>query len=209
MRRPKQDRAVHTRELILDAAAGVFDENGFAGASINKILSRAGVTAGAMYFHFRSKADLARAVIHTQSSALEIPEQPGGIQQLIDLTMYLTGQFTSNIRFRAGVRLAVEQGESGLQDYTAYRWWISIFERELVAARARGELLPGVDEASFARFVVASYTGTQVMSDIATARTDLAEQVVTMWRYLLPSIVPPLMLTHYVIDPARKDLISA
>ncbi|NGO67950.1 ScbR family autoregulator-binding transcription factor [Streptomyces boncukensis] len=208
MGRPKQERAVHTRELLVDAAAGVFDENGFAGASINKILSRAGVTAGAMYFHFRSKADLARAVIHEQSSRLAIPEKPGGIQQLIDLTMYLTGQFTCNVRFRAGVRLAVEQGESGLHDYTAYRWWIKTFERELVAARERDELLPGVQESSFARFVVASYTGTQVMSDIATARADLPEQVVAMWRYLLPSVVPPVSLTSYVIDPARKDLIT-
>jgi AcrR family transcriptional regulator len=48
----KQERAVQTRESLLRAAAEVFDEYGYSGASINRILKRAGLTAGALYFHF-------------------------------------------------------------------------------------------------------------------------------------------------------------
>ncbi|MFD0570557.1 TetR family transcriptional regulator [Kitasatospora gansuensis] len=47
MAEPKQERAVKTRAIILRAAAEVFDEFGFSGASISKIMKRAGMTQGA------------------------------------------------------------------------------------------------------------------------------------------------------------------
>ncbi len=42
-----QERAVKTREAILQAAAELIDEYGFSEASVNKIIKRAGVTPGA------------------------------------------------------------------------------------------------------------------------------------------------------------------
>ncbi len=54
-----QDRAILTRQAILTAAAGVFEERGYRAATISEILARAGVTRGALYFHFPSKEDLA------------------------------------------------------------------------------------------------------------------------------------------------------
>lgn len=53
-----QDRAVATRRTILTAAAEVIMERGY-GASISQITTRACVAAGAVYFHLRSKEDLA------------------------------------------------------------------------------------------------------------------------------------------------------
>lgn len=57
----KQDRSVRTRQTILSAAARVFEERGYQMATISEILTAAGVTKGALYFHFPSKEDLARA----------------------------------------------------------------------------------------------------------------------------------------------------
>lgn len=73
MAKSRQERAVRTREALLRAAAEVFDTAGYSGASINKILERAGLTAGAMYFHFKNKEALARAVIMEQAADLEFP----------------------------------------------------------------------------------------------------------------------------------------
>jgi AcrR family transcriptional regulator len=47
-----------TRELLLAAAAQVFAEQGFAGASVDEIASRAGYTIGALYSHFSGKDEL-------------------------------------------------------------------------------------------------------------------------------------------------------
>ena len=53
----------NTRERLLDAAAKEILENGFRAASLDAILSRTGVTKGALYHHFPSKKDLGLAVI--------------------------------------------------------------------------------------------------------------------------------------------------
>ncbi|MFD8739474.1 ScbR family autoregulator-binding transcription factor [Streptomyces sp. NPDC059618] len=186
----QQERAVRTRETLVRAAAEVFDEVGYDGASINKILERAGATTGAMYFHFKSKEELARAVILEQAADLRIPEGRGGLQQLLDMTAYLAVEMQRNILFRAGVRLAVEQGATGLQDYAIYEWWADQFRQELERAREMGQILPGVQEAEFARVLVGAYTGTQIMSQISTGRADLPERIASMWRCLLPALAP-------------------
>ena len=67
MARPK-DPSLRTRLLV--AAAGEFSEHGFAGASMTAIGSRAGVTKGGVYFHFRSKEELFFAVIDEWNSGL-------------------------------------------------------------------------------------------------------------------------------------------
>jgi AcrR family transcriptional regulator len=51
------------RGRILDAAAAAFQSQGYRGASIQDVVSAAGVTGGALHHHFRTKRDLAHAVI--------------------------------------------------------------------------------------------------------------------------------------------------
>src|SRR5512134_3862565 len=52
-----------TRERILDAAEALILDHGFAATSVEAVVSRAGITKGAFFHHFASKADLARALI--------------------------------------------------------------------------------------------------------------------------------------------------
>jgi TetR/AcrR family acrAB operon transcriptional repressor len=54
MRRTKEDAQV-TRKIILDAALKVFYRNGYEATSISDICAEAGVTKGALYWHFESK----------------------------------------------------------------------------------------------------------------------------------------------------------
>ncbi|MFH9423616.1 ScbR family autoregulator-binding transcription factor [Streptomyces sp. NPDC017529] len=186
-----QERAVRTREVILRAAAEVFDEFGFSGASISKIMKRAGVTQGGMYFHFPSKEALAQAVMIEQGGGLELPPGEDGLQRLVDITLYLAGELQTNPTLRAGVRLAVEQGEFGVQDDSAYRAWADQFAGQLRAAREKGELLPDVNVDELSWVLVSAYTGTQLFSQISSGRTDLHHRVVSLWRYLLPGVAEP------------------
>ncbi|KJK59232.1 ScbR family autoregulator-binding transcription factor [Saccharothrix sp. ST-888] len=203
MAQPKQERAIRKRWLILEAAAEVFDRYGYSGAAISKIMERAETTQGAVYFHFKSKEDLARAVIVHQADKLDLPKSPQGLQQLVDLTLYLAVELRHNVLLRAGVRLAVEQEESGLAEYSVYEWWIEQFSKELTVARERGELLPDVDSRGFARLLVAAFTGTQVMSQISTNRTDLPERIAELWRYLLPGVARQEVREDVAIDINR------
>lgn len=49
-----------TRERILEAAGRVFAEQGYEGASVDRVMAEAGLTHGGFYAHFKNKADLFR-----------------------------------------------------------------------------------------------------------------------------------------------------
>ena len=61
-RRSKED-ALATRHSLLDAAEHVFLAQGVAGTSLNDIAVAAGTTRGAIYWHFKDKADLFNAMM--------------------------------------------------------------------------------------------------------------------------------------------------
>ena len=56
-RRTKQDSA-ETRRTIIAAAREVFYHNGVARTSLEQVAEKAGVTRGAIYWHFRNKTEL-------------------------------------------------------------------------------------------------------------------------------------------------------
>lgn len=208
MTQVKQERALRTRAAIIRAAAEVFDEFGFNGASMNKIIKRAGVTMGAMYFHFESKEALARSVMAEQAADVEVVAGEDGLQHLVDISMGLAYQLQRNVLLRAGVRLAVEQGSFGLRDSLPYELWIERFTEQLAAACRRGELLPHVVEEEFARVLVGAYSGTQLLSQITTGRKDLPERVASLWRFLLPGIAPGSVIAALRVDTAEPETAS-
>jgi AcrR family transcriptional regulator len=63
MPRPRFDKLpLERREQIMEAAAREFAENGYEGASLNRILNQAGVSKGAAYYYFDDKADVFKTV---------------------------------------------------------------------------------------------------------------------------------------------------
>ena len=57
VRRTKEESAA-TRRAIIEAARNMFDEHGVSRTSLEDIAAAAGVTRGAIYWHFANKADL-------------------------------------------------------------------------------------------------------------------------------------------------------
>jgi AcrR family transcriptional regulator len=62
VRTRKAEQAAETRSLLVRAARELFGERGYAGASIDEIAERVGVTTGGVYHHFPDKRELFRAV---------------------------------------------------------------------------------------------------------------------------------------------------
>jgi AcrR family transcriptional regulator len=62
MRSGRSERAEATRAQLMTVARELFAERGYAGVGTEEIVSRARVTRGALYHHFRDKRDLFRAV---------------------------------------------------------------------------------------------------------------------------------------------------
>ncbi|WP_328322422.1 ScbR family autoregulator-binding transcription factor [Streptomyces sp. NBC_00388] len=208
MARPKQERAVQTRETILRAAAEVFDEHGFFGASVSRILERAGVTAGAMYFHFESKEGLARAVMNAQPSTIVPLAETDGLQRVVDITMIWSQQLQQNTMLRAGVRLSTDQSDfSAVDASTSYRDWTQILEESLRVASEKGELQVGVDAHELAEFIVEHCSGMQIFASAVSGRyrEDLTERTVRMWQVLLPGIAVPAVVARTEVSPQRAQ----
>ena len=63
MARRTKAEAAATRETLIDAAEEMFMEHGVARTSLEQIARHAGMTRGAVYWHFKNKADLFRAML--------------------------------------------------------------------------------------------------------------------------------------------------
>ncbi|HEX7991917.1 MAG TPA: TetR family transcriptional regulator, partial [Stenotrophomonas sp.] len=66
MARKTKEEAAATREGILDAALACFHEHGVAGTSLAAIGERAGVSRGAVYWHFKNKTEVLEAMINRE-----------------------------------------------------------------------------------------------------------------------------------------------
>lgn len=69
-RRTKEDAAA-TRQALLQAGLATFSRVGYAMARLEDIAREAGVTRGALYWHFSSKADLYSALIADATERIE------------------------------------------------------------------------------------------------------------------------------------------
>ncbi len=63
MVRKTKEEALETRNLILDTAETVFSEKGVSRTTLNDIAKAASLTRGAIYWHFKNKADLFEAML--------------------------------------------------------------------------------------------------------------------------------------------------
>jgi len=58
-----------TQIKIMDTAERLILERGFAATSIDQIIDEVGITKGAFFYHFKTKADLARALVERYAAA--------------------------------------------------------------------------------------------------------------------------------------------
>ncbi|TFD85391.1 TetR/AcrR family transcriptional regulator [Cryobacterium lactosi] len=193
----QQARAVETRAAIIRAAADVFGDLGYGGASMADICLAAGLTKGALYFHFASKDALALAVIDAQHErALALgdellhSEQPG-LQVLLRMAFELGRQVRDDPVSRAGIRLTMESSNLSTPVVTPYEDWMAACEVLLQRAIRDGDVRADVDVAAAAHFISPAFTGVQVVSGVLTGRADLVQRLVEMWSFVLPSLVVP------------------
>ncbi|MEV5440069.1 ScbR family autoregulator-binding transcription factor [Streptomyces sp. NPDC052682] len=204
----RQERAIRTRRTILEAAAAVFDERGYTSATIGEILQRAGVTKGALYFHFGSKEELALGVFEEQL-AISLPPQASKLQELVDSGLVLARRLREEPLVRASVGLALDQGALGLDRTPAFRMWIDQTTRTLSEAKAQGELLPHVKVTETAELLVASFSGVQLLSQLRCQREDLERRVVVLFDHFLPSVAVPAVLARLDISAERAGRVLA
>ncbi|KUN32879.1 hypothetical protein AQJ30_36295 [Streptomyces longwoodensis] len=189
----KQERAARTRQALIEAAAAVFAQEGFAAASLSTISRQAGVSNGALHFHFASKNALADAVEAQACQRLaritaSVPARPGPLlQQVIDATHALMDALAADIVLRGAFALACEPTRA--RQGSPHTHWQRWLEDTLRRAEAHGALARGVRAADAARTLTAATVGFAVLgaddpSWLARTRTT------ALWTTLLPGLAP-------------------
>lgn len=188
---PQQERARITREKILHAAADVIRRVGFANATLGDITEAAGVTKGALYFHFVSKEDIAHALVDEQhrvsrEGAAAVLSRGGPPTELMmRLCLDLSLLLMRDPIVRAGIRLTTDASTFETPLVAPYLDWMATFEMLAGRAVEAGELTAAVTPAQFSRVLIPAFTGIQLVSETFTERADLPERIHELWIVLL------------------------
>lgn len=191
-----QQRAKATRAAVIEGAASVFEELGYGNASLGDVTERAAVTKGALYFHFKSKQDLALAVIAEQHNNVRVAGEKiaaaglPALETMITMCRTFGQQLLDEPVVRAGIRLTFEASAFDADVTGPYHDWIATMEHLTRQAQLDGDVRADVDAADFARFLVASFTGVQIVSNVLTKRRDVLKRIDEMWAFMMPAITP-------------------
>ncbi|HSM35331.1 MAG TPA: TetR/AcrR family transcriptional regulator [Longimicrobiales bacterium] len=165
--------AAETRDLLLDAAFEHMYMHGFSGSGISEILADAGLTKGALYYHFPSKLALGYAVVEERvvplvrerylapfrevSDPVEAVERMGRRMQeeLLKEGILMRGCPLNNlVQEMSGI-------DTGFRERLAaiLTEWRATVAEGIERARAKGTVHQDVQSDATATFVVASLLG--------------------------------------------------
>jgi AcrR family transcriptional regulator len=166
MRRTKEDAEI-TRQHLLKAGLKVFSEKGYAASRLSDVAEEAGVTRGAIYWHFKNKKELFIALFRENvdpffdviGSILEEKIEP--LMKLRKLMTEIFEKIECSADFRANQELEfsnrkVQEEIAELREYMASRAekFNIIFVKMIVAGQERGEIRKDIEaEAIISMFV--------------------------------------------------------
>ncbi|MFD1659181.1 ScbR family autoregulator-binding transcription factor [Streptomyces caeni] len=189
----KQERAVRTRERILAAAAQAFAAKGYPAVTILDVAEAAGMTKGAVYFHYDNKDALALAVtdlFYRRIGEIADAVEPLGLPpvgSVAELLLRTATAFRDETVIQAGARLQLERQLIGVRlplPYEAYTELItSWLARDREAGTGDGLPSPG----TLATVLVSAFFGAQHISWVLDDRADLVERTTDLVRTIIPS----------------------
>jgi len=199
MARRTAAEAAATRRDLVEAALDVFGGCGYAGATLEQIAGRAGVTRGAVYHHFADKADVYDAVLRQEADRVIGPlmtDLAGSGPPLQRLHAFVVAYCTAlgrEPRFRRAIGLLLF-GAPGApaSDHTrrGYEVWTASFEAVLEDARERGDLSGTRTPRDAARTVVAVTLGATTAALHAPAVFAAEEHATSLADTLIAGLTP-------------------
>jgi AcrR family transcriptional regulator len=179
--------------MILDAGAEVFEAHGFAATNLQVVIDRTGLTKGALYGHFSSKAALATAVIDSFESSWR--EMTAGarhstrpaLQTLNWLVLELTRRMADDIRFMAGLRLTIEAARPARTEESHLAELHGLITALVSLAQEQGDIPAGHRPELIGRLLIALVLGTRE-SCFGIGCDDAASLLRSMWDTVLPAL---------------------
>ena len=208
MVRRTKDEALATRDRLLDVAERVFSERGVTRTSLADIAEAAGVTRGAIYWHFTDKADLFCSMVARVTMPMESPMCQTNHRTAADPLASIRGMMISILRRTAEDPQArrvfhivyhkcehVDEMTSVLQRFNEMRAsCLTQIEQGLRAAVAKGQLPHTLDTRQAAvglRALLDGLVSNWVMDLDHRPRALEADRLVDLFLNALRASVPP------------------
>ncbi|AZM74854.1 TetR/AcrR family transcriptional regulator [Streptomyces sp. KPB2] len=207
----RQLRAEQTRATIIGAAADLFDRHGYESTSLSEIVAHAGVTKGALYFHFAAKDDLAHAIMEMQSRASRRLAKDlegrgySSLEALMRLTFGMARLCEEGPVLRAGLRLATAGVPVRPPLPHPFTEWREIATHRLTKAVRQSDVHPDIDVDSAAHTLVCSIVGTRVVSSTLEPAERWTRRLAGMWYVLIRGMVPVTRRARYVTLASRLE----
>ncbi|GAA0477693.1 ScbR family autoregulator-binding transcription factor [Streptomyces sp. NPDC046215] len=195
----KQERAMNTRHALIRSAAQAFDQHGYTRAKLSAISAGAGVSSGALHFHFDTKAAMAAAVeteatrtLHAITRNIQ-RKSVSPLQTLIDTTHAIAEQLRWDVVTRAGFRLNCRPShtdpDSGPRPDLRAQWHTYV-TYTLTQAAQQHTTHPSLTPRQLTTTIVGATAGFE-----ALARQNHQwlshTTVTTLWQTLLPTLATP------------------
>jgi AcrR family transcriptional regulator len=189
----RRERADKTRETILDAAAAEFVQYGFSGARLDRVVGATGMTKGAVYFHFKSKRELANTLLEPRFDAwpqlVEDVRADGGrgLSGMRLLGARAARAMATNVRVRAAMRLSQELRlvPRGSNPYDA---WAERFVSFLEEAVVDGDVTESLDRERTAKTIVNCLFGVLQVAIDAGTESRIDAELEALWRLITPGL---------------------
>jgi len=188
--------AEETRHRLLETAADVFGRLGYDGASISDITAAAGLSSGAIYAHYASKAELFVATLRAHAEA-EFERLLGG-DSTTDVASFLQLRAETFDRRTAVERTLLIEAVVAAKRHpeVAEVLTASMAQREeqlaelIRAAQEIGELDPALSAEAVVRFALMVALGSMVVSALDLPPTGHAD-----WAALIARLVDNIRRT--------------
>lgn len=179
--------AADTRKRLLRAAADVFAERGYDGVRVTDIAATAGVSNGALYAHFGSKAELMVEALRERGRPLLAEAFGDDHQTITDLLVsgrWLPRRLNARSYLLAEALVAVRRDEDVRQLIRAYVCECADYLTELMlAAQAAGTLGSDLSPNALTHFCLLVATGSALITP------DLHDVGDEEWATLLTRVV--------------------
>jgi AcrR family transcriptional regulator len=199
----KEQQGAESRRRILDAAAALMAERGFAGTSISEVSRRSGLPASSIYWHFESKEGLLGAVMEEGAQRwFEELERAGGAGSggpLGARTAAALSQHPEFLRFMFLIALERKHvDEASLGSIRRVRKLALVRLREAIRRLLESQGAQGEDQLAdqLALFALAVADGAFLQDHIDPRARDLARTVELLDRAILALVRDPELRTR-------------
>jgi TetR/AcrR family transcriptional regulator, transcriptional repressor for nem operon len=188
---------VATRRLILEVGQEEVYLHGFQGASLDGILSRAGVTKGAFFHHFASKTDFGYCLVDEVLAGMIAGQWVGPLSSAADPLETIAVEFERGVAVLRGQRpilgcplnnLAQEMNplDDGFRARTSavFELWRAAYADAIGRGQQAGLVRAGIDAADAAHALVAQIEGTLSLARNSQDPADLTTGARGLRRHL-------------------------